>query len=665
MAPADLPPTTVEAVIVQPPRLPPLAGEAAFAVQQLDAEALRTEPRLDEALRRLPGASLFRRTGSDAANPTIQGLSLRSIAPSGAGRALVTLDGAPQNDPFGGWVIWSSLPPESLAGVSIVRGAGAGPYGAGALTGVVALTERPTGGGLQALEAFVGERESGRIAIAGGDEHLFLAAAGSTTAGYTPVRDGAGPADAPTTLSDFSASARLQGEVLGGTGALRVGMFEERRGAGLVGARSIASGASAAVTLARPPGEAEPGWRAQAWLRASDLKNSSAAVAAGRAFTTPANDQYATPALGWGLNAAWQGRSGPWSWEVGGDARFTDGEVRERYRFMSGAFTRHRQAGGRTRVAGLYGEAAYATPVLILTGGLRVDGWASSGAARRERDLATGQLLLDVTPPDQEGTTPTARLGARWRLGGEVFLRGAAYAGFRPPTLNELHRPFRVGNDVTEANSALEPERLYGIEAGLVGEGAVRWSATVFHNRLEDPITNVTVGFGPGSFPVAGFIPAGGVLRQRQNAGEIEATGLELDVAADLSQALSLRAALGATRARVDGGAAAPQLTGKRPAQTPELTVTAGADWRPVEPLRLSADLRYESARFEDDLNLRKLEPAVGLDLRAAWRIRPDAEVYLAADNVLDAEIEVGETADGTESFAAPRTVRVGFSLRR
>src|SRR5205085_11487142 len=96
---------------------------------------------LDRALGEVPGVSLFRRTSSAGANPTTQGMSLRSIGPSGAGRALVTLDGVPQNDPFGGWVIWTSLPPESIEGVSVVRGAGAGPYGAGALTGVVALEE--------------------------------------------------------------------------------------------------------------------------------------------------------------------------------------------------------------------------------------------------------------------------------------------------------------------------------------------------------------------------------------------------------------------------------------------------------------------------------------------------------------------------------------------
>src|SRR5687767_13409384 len=112
----DLPPpaTDVEVVIVHPPRLAPLGGDAAFSAAQIGPDILKIALRLDEALKRVPGVSLFRRTGSGAANPTTQGLSLRSIAPSGAGRALVTLDGAPQNDPFGGWVIWSALPPEGL-----------------------------------------------------------------------------------------------------------------------------------------------------------------------------------------------------------------------------------------------------------------------------------------------------------------------------------------------------------------------------------------------------------------------------------------------------------------------------------------------------------------------------------------------------------------------
>ncbi|KQV58573.1 MULTISPECIES: TonB-dependent receptor [unclassified Caulobacter] len=653
----EAPPSPVSAIVVEAPRLPSLAGQEAFSTATYDARALSGQTRLDDVLKTTPGVSLFRRTGSDAANPTIQGLSLRAVAPSGAGRALVTLDGAPQNDPFGGWVIWTALPGEGLSGATIVRGAGAGPYGAGALTGVVVLRERAVGGGLSSFTAQAGQRDSWRAAGTFGTDHLLLTASGSRTDGYRPVRGAAvGAADAPTTLEDGSIAARVQGELGDVRWAVRAGAFQEKRGAGLVGARSNATGGSLAVTLA---GEA---WRLQAWARSSDLENTSAAVAAGRVGTTPANDQYSTPASGYGLNAAWQHKAGDWSWELGGDVRATEGRTNELFRYMAGAFTRQRTAGGRTLVGGLYAETAYAREDFSLTAGARLDGWRSYAGVRRERDAATGALTLDAPPADASGTTPTARIGVRQRVSGETWWRAAAYAGFRPPTLNELHRPFRVGNDVTEANAALKPETLYGLETGLAGEGAVRWTLGAFYNQVQDPITNVTIGVGPGTFPIAGFIPAGGVLRQRRNAGEISAYGLEGDMAADLSPAWTVRAAFSATHARVDGAA---QLTGKRPAQAPALTVTAGARWRPIERLSLDADLRYESKRFEDDLNTRTLKAGAGLDLRVGWKVSPTSEIYLAADNALDADLAVGQTADGVTSYSAPRTIYVGFALRR
>ncbi len=658
--PFDAPSPPVSAVVVEAPRLPPLAGQEAFSTATYDAARLSASARLDDVLKTTPGVSLFRRTGSDAANPTIQGLSLRAIAPSGAGRALVTLDGAPQNDPFGGWVIWTALPGEGLSGAIVVRGAGAGPYGAGALTGVVTLRERAAGGGLTSLTVQGGQRDSWRAAGTFGTDHLLLTASGSRTDGYRPVRGAAaGAADVPTTLEDGSIAARVQGEVGAVRWAARLGAFQEKRGAGLFGAKSNATGSSLAVTLATDR------WRLQAWARSSDLENSSAAGAAGRTGTTPANEQYSTPASGYGVNAAWQGSAGEWSWELGGDVRATEGRTHELFRYMGGAFTRQRVAGGRTLVGGVYAETALSRPDVSLVAGARLDGWRSYDGARRERDTATGAPLLDAPPKDASGTTPTARLGARQRLFGDTWARAAAYAGFRPPTLNELHRPFRVGNDVTEANAALRPETLYGVEAGLSGEGTTRWSLGLFYNQVRDPITNVTIGVGPGTFPVAGFIPAGGVLRQRQNAGEINAYGLEGDVAADLSRTWLVRAAFSATHARVDGGRTASQLTGKRPAQAPALTVTAGSRWRPLERLSLDADLRYESKRYEDDLNRRTLKAGASLDLKAAWALSPTSEVYLAADNALDADLAVARTADGVTSYAAPRAVYLGFAFRR
>ena len=670
MAAVTPPPAApVEVIVVYAPRLAPLGGEAAFSAVQVGPEILKTTPRLDQALESAPGVSLFRRTTSLSANPTTQGVSLRAIAGSGAGRALVTLDGAPVNDPFGGWVIWTALPSEGLAGATIVRGAGAGPYGAGALTGVIALQERGARDGLGAVDISAGERNSYRAAVSGGTQSVLITAASERTDGYTPVRGkAAGAADTPLDLRDSSAAIRVQHDFNGVEAAARLEAFEEKRGAGLLGARSTAKGTSETITLARPATQGVGGWRLQAWARTSDLANSSVAVAAGRATTTPANNQFSTPAQGYGVNAALQGHWGLATWEVGADARMANGTDHEQFRVVAGKFLMGRDAGGQTSVGGVYVEGAYDQGPWLVTGGARIDRWRSWDAERREFVLATGVTTINTSAPEASGTVPTGRVGVRYTLTPEVWLRTAAYAGFRAPTLNELHRPFRVGNDITEANPLLTPEKLYGIEAGIGGDAPFRWQASVFYNQLNDPITNVTLGVGPGTIaalPIAGFIPAGGTLRQRRNTGEIDAWGVEGDASGEVATSLTWRTAFAYTHARVDGGATARQLTGLRPAQTPEWTLTGGLDWRATERLSLGANIRYVSEQFDDDLNIRRLAPGAELNARGAWSLAPGQELYVAVDNLADARISTGKTSDFVSSYSEPRTFRVGFSYRR
>jgi outer membrane receptor protein involved in Fe transport len=668
-------PAELADVIVTAARLPPAAGEAAFSIVRLDEQVLGRATRLDEALATVPAVSLFRRTSSLGANPTTQGISLRAIAPSGAGRTLVRLDGEPLNDPFGGWVIWSQVPPESLESLDIIRGGGAGPYGAGALTGVIALRERDAEGGV--LDASVGTFGGRRVAAATTLTHGRFALTGSLLSdrsdGYTPVRGGAaGAADTPLDLETTSAALRADIGLDAVTAlSVRGSAYEEGRGSGLSGARSSASGEGYSVTLARSPARNRPGWRAQIWRRESDLANSSVAVASGRTGTTPANDQFATPATGWGGNLALR-RSGldfgggRLEWEVGADARFSEGETRERFRFIGGQFTRDRFAGGGTSVIGGYAEGSWTGGDWLIAGGVRLDRWENAEGRRLELDRATGLATLDETYPDRVGEVASARLAVRRDLGADWAVRAAAYSSFRPATLNELHRPFRVGNDLTEANAALEPETLEGIEAGLSWGGArTSLGATVFFNRIEDAIVNVTIGAGPGviaALPRAGFVPAGGVLRQRQNAGTIEAVGLELTAEHRLSD-LTLVGALSLTDAEVDGGAAAPQLTGLRPAQAPVASATAGVDWRVTERLTLSLRGRHESRRFDDDLNSRRLGAATTVDARLDWQLKDGVGLYVAADNLFDAGVEVSETADGVAGYGPPQTVRVGASI--
>ena len=667
----DLPPQLPE-VVVTGARLPPAAGEAAFSVIRLDETDLRDQQRLDEALASVPAVSLFRRTSSQSANPTTQGISLRAIAPSGAGRTLVTLDGVPLNDPFGGWVIWSQVPTESLSGLDIVRGSGAGPYGAGALTGVIQLRERDGGA---VLDASLGERGGARLGASGatdlGPARLIAAGLYETSDGYVPVRGpDAGAADQPLDLEVRAAALRADLPLGEAVLSLRAAAFEEERGSGVENSRASASGNVLSATAAVQPRADRPGWRLQAWRRESDLSNTFVAIAPDRSSATPASSQDETPAIGWGANAALRqvivSGVARVEWELGADARFNEGETRERFRNLGAGFTRSRVAGGENSVAGVYAEGSWRSGQWLAAGGLRWDAWSNSEGRRLERDLATGLPTLDEADPDRSGEVISARLAVRREIGGGQALRLAAYSGFRPATLNELHRPFRVGNDITEANAALEPERLTGVEAGWAWTGErSALTATAFWTSIDDAIVNVTVGEGPGVFPRAGFVPAGGVLRQRQNAGTIDAAGLEVDGRFDVTPALSLRAALSATDARVDGGSSAPQLTGLRPAQAPIWSAVAGLDWRPFDRLALAADLRWESRRFEDDLNSRVLDAAATVDLRADWAMTPSTTVWLAADNLFDAEVEVAETGTGVAGYGPPRTLSLGIRLAR
>ncbi len=670
-----------EIIVTGPARLPEAAGDPAFSIVKLGGAELQSSPRLDEVLATVPGVSLFRRNSSLGANPTTQGVSLRGIAGSAASRALVTLDGVPQNDPFGGWVIWSGIAPDRVQAVTVVRGAGAGPYGAGALTGTIDLAARTAALGGVTAEGSVGSLDdrqgealaSGRVGAA----DVFASLAGESTAGYIPVRARRGAADQPLTLNDWSGAAGAAGDIGVGTLSARASGYQEDRGSGLVGAESRARGGQASLTLARAPTAAALGYRLQAWASSSDLLNTSVSVAANRASTTPANDQYATPATGYGLNAAVRRATGADTLELGADLRGAEGESRELFKYVADAFTRSRRSGGEALTGGLYVEATHAAGPWLWAGGARLDGWRDFDAHRIEANTATGAVTLDQHTPDQGGTEPTARLALRRDLPDGLFARTATYVGFRPATLNELDRTFRVGNDVTEANPALRPEQLFGGEIGLGGAGAGwSWDATVFVSRLNDAVINATLRVaenGPFTDPVEGVIPAGGTLYQRRNVDHIDAAGLETEARRRLGP-VDLTLAADYTSARVDGGAAAAQLTGKQPAETPRFTATAAAVWRVSERLRLSSDIRYETKRFDDDLNTRPLGDGAVVNARAEWRIGRGAAVFLAGDNLFDAALQTGRTAasgalpgvviPGVVSYGPPRMVRVGVTFR-
>jgi len=655
-----------ETIVVTASHLPNAVGKGAFSTVTLSQDQLTTYNQLDAALEQVPGVSLFRRTTSLSANPTTQGVSLRAIAPSAASRALVLLDGVPVNDPFGGWVIWAALPPEDIGGADIIRGAGSGPYGSGALTGTILLRERDSLDGVSEADVSAGSLDTFRAAASGGAAlgpiSLFASGSAIHTNGWIPVEpDSRGPADNHVRFNAGSAS--LRGETdLGDdiTATARLGYYSDLQGAGLVGAEATAQGETASLTIARGVDQNHIGWRVQTWAIDSNLSNISVSTANTpflQAKTTPANDQYKTPALGWGFNAAALGESGAFRWEAGADLRDDVGQSHEFYSFSSALneYLDARRAGGQMLVTGVYGEGAYESGPWLATLGGRLDYWATTQGHLLQRVIASGTAITNTDYAGRDGTVPTGRAGLKYSFDDTQFLRVAAYAGFRAPTLNELYRPFRVGNVVTNANALLTPEKLDGVEVGWGGgAGIVNWSMTGFWNWLHDAVENANIALSN--------CPAGtGTCQQRKNVGDIDALGLEAEANENLSSDLTFREAVAWTDARVHPGAAAPLLRGKRPAQAPGAVITAGVHWRPLEPLSFDTDLRWVGAQYEDDLNTIKLGSALTLDVRAAWQFLDHVSLYGKIDNALDAKVATGNTT-GVINIGAPRVFEIGLT---
>jgi outer membrane receptor protein involved in Fe transport len=657
-----------QTIVVTGTGLAPSAGEGVFDVVTIGRERLAgsASNRLEDVLRDVPGFQLFRRSDARSANPTSQGATLRALGGNASSRALLILDGVPQTDPFGGWISWPAYDPRRLGEARVTRGGGAVTNGPGALAGTIELASAGPGqlrgfrgggayGSRDSIDAFAG------LGVALGPGFVSVSGAFARGDGFIPiVEEDRGPVDRPAPYEQASLGLRAVAPLGKGVELQLNGLaFRDERERGTAFSAIRTEGADASLRLVGRR------WSALAYVQTRDFSNSFASVGAGRATVARASDQFAVPSTGLGARFELRPRVGrDVELRIGGDWRETEGETREKFAFVAGAGTRGRVAGGRTRTLGAFAEAAWTGDRLTATAGGRIDRWTIAPGFLRERVLATGAILTDSVFPERDGWEPTARAGLAWRAGPEWSLRGAAYAGWRLPTLNELYRPFRVGPDATAANAALANERLKGIEAGVDWRRGsnMRAGATLFVNRLDDAIANVTLGRGPGTFPGVGFVAAGGAFRQRRNLDAIETRGVEVDAALSLG-AWSLTAGYAFVDAEVEASGAALPLDGLRPAQTPRHSLSGTLAWQGAGERRASLTARYVGDQYEDDLNADRLPGAFTLDAAAHWPLARGLLVELRGENLLDERVVAGVGGDGAIERATPRTLWIGLRV--
>lgn len=636
----------VTATATEEPLEETAAAIAVLGEEEIAAAAAAT---LDEVLRQVPGFTLFRRTSSRTANPTIQGASLRGLGGSGAGRALVLADGLPLADPFGGWVAWGRVPRAAVERIEVLRGGASDLYGSDALAGVVHLLRRPpVAGGLVAdLSAGSEETAAGSAwaSARGGRWGGAAAAEGFTTEGHVPVGAAErGPVDTPAGVAYGTVELTVEGEPRGDTGPhlfLRGGVFDEERDNGTPlqdnATAILHAGAGADWTVS---GKTISGGvlSLRAWAADHELEQSFTAVAGDRASERLVRAQRVPSEL-LGGRVRWTGSLGARHTLVAGvEAERREGVSRETVfladRDIASA------AGGRQREEAVFVEDLVAAgPRLSLAAGLRWDRWRNASEADGE---------------ERSASMLSPRLTVRWQAAGDWALTGAAYRSFRAPTLNELYRGFRVGDVVTEPNADLDAERLTGIETGAVWAPAdrrARLRGTLFWMRLDDPIANVTLETTPDL-----------IRRQRRNLGRTRSRGVELDAEARLGRRWQLTAAYLGTDAEVVDFPADPGLEGLRVPQVPEHQGSLGLRWL---GRRADAALqaRWSAGVFDDDRNRFALDGFTVLDLRAAWRLAPGLELYAAAENLFDEEVTAGRTP--VRTVGEPRLVRAGLRWRR
>ncbi len=591
---------------------------------------------LDDALKMVPGFTVF--PSSRVANPTTQTVTLRGLGGSGVNRSLVLADGVPLNDAFGGWVYWDKIPHAAIDRVEVLRGGGSDLYGADAVGGVVQiLTLQPARPMMRALlEA--GNLETGRASLFAGAraKGWSAGAAGQwfSTEGYVlPMDIEQGAIDRPAGSTQRSMLATIGYQAGSWRFGLRADVFSEDRQNGTVRQVNDTNSRQGAVDVSGNLGDGYLTARVFGGTQGYDQTFSEISAEPPRA-SEDINRIQRVPTSVVGGSAQWARPWGRHTLLVGAEGRSIDGRTQET-RLAHSRVLETLEAGGTASLGSAFARTSViASTRLTITLGAHADIWQSSS-----QTSSFSQTIGSVNP----------RLSVAYLVGnsGMAVLRGSVYGGFRAPTLNELYRSVQVGNDVTLPNEALTPERLRAGDAGVVvSRGRASARITGFWSVLDDTITNDTLSTSPSLN-----------IRQRQNADTMRSAGVEFEADLRLPRSLSVAVTSALLDSRFIG------RTGLRNFRVPQVAQSSiGVELRYADPTwTASTQLRATGSQFEDDVNTRRLQRALLVDVFGGRRLARRTLVFVGIENLFDSEYDISRTP--FRALGLPRAARAGIHV--
>jgi outer membrane receptor protein involved in Fe transport len=568
------------------------------------------------------------------------------------GRTAVLFDGIPVNDAWGEWIDWGRVPKSLVDRVEVVEGGSSNLYGNGAMGGVISFFARPINPGSYTLQADGGSRNAKHVAASAGVPltHTLTAMVSGDYldgGGYVMVAPGsAGPVDHPSEISSRNGLARIEYSPTQRVSVFVSGnLYNDNRDLGSALAHTNRD--DKRMTFgADVDGETYGTITLRGWngVLFEDQWASLITPAVGRTAERQTSWQH-IPTHDWGASVQWARNNllGLHTLLAGADVRKMKGNVAEEDYAANGSVSANILSGGSQLLSGAFvqGILAPVEPLRIEIGG-RYDRWGNNDGFATDAGGATQY-------PDVTRNHFSPRVGATYRIGSTLTLRGAVYDAFRAPNLAELYRKFVSGTNSNLPNPSLRPESARGQEAGFDLQPAqwLQLRGTYYSAIYSDFNSFVTIS--PGA-------------RQRQNVQRSRSTGGEAYLALRPVEPLLLSASVNYDHAVVVSNDANPASVGSYIGRVPQQRQVIRATYATPVVGSLTALWRHEGKN--STFNGTQLAPFTVVDLNYTRDLLPGVSGFVSMENVGNVAYQVN-VSGALVSLGLPRTVRVGGTLRR
>ncbi len=631
-----LPPVS-ETITVTADRSPIPIGQTAKTVYTLDSAQLHDYPSpvLDDTLRQHAGFELFRRSSSRTTNPTSQGISLRGLGSTAVSRTLVLEDGAPLNDPFGGWIHWNEAPASTIDSVTLVTGGGSDLYGSSALGGVVDITPAQLTPSLFVASAEGGSQATSTVDLRADHRLKFLdtmlAADRLRTAGYVIVAPQfAGLVDVPANVHSESLHTELGRRAFAINRYFLTGnLFNEARGNGTPD-QTNATRLWRYIAGYDTPETTPVTARVRLFGSDEGFRQSFSSISPTRTTENLTRIVFVrTQELGATADATFHLKR--LALVTGADTRDIRGLDNE-LPINQGKTTALVNVNSRQRYTGGFGELLGEYAHISGAASIRIDAAQNLDTLQTTR---TATATTQTPQPDRTEYVLSPRLGLVRQFGRHDNVHASAFRAFRSPTLNELYRTGQIGQETTLANAALKSERATGFEFGsqLTLPKATAIQATYFWTEINRPVSAVLLSQTPST-----------ITDKRENLGQIRSRGVELSADALRGHPLWFSVGYQFANATVTAFSAQPAYVGTRIPQVPLHSATTQLHVSYPHIAEATLALRASSSAFDDAANTFLLRRFATLDLSARRRLTRRLDATLLIQNLLNQRPDVSRT---------------------